>query len=70
MILSLYCMVICFCTFVVMQVYNIGNVSLLVLAGGIFFLLIANYRYDKTIDNLKKEIKELKNEIETIKAEF
>ena len=67
MIIALYCMVICFCAYVAMQGCDIEVARAIVLLVGIIFFWIANCCYDKTIDNLKKEIKELKKEIDNLK---
>lgn len=69
MAFSLYCMVGCICIYTVICAYTIitghdvGAVRFLALFSGGFFLGIVDYCYNKTINNLRKEIKELKDEI-------
>lgn len=67
MILALYCMVVCFCAYVAMQGYDIEVARAIVLFIGIAFFWIASGIYDKTINKLKNEIKELKKEIDNLK---
>ena len=67
MLLSLYIMVISFIAYVKLPEYGFENVSVVALWIGIVFFWIANFCYDKTISDLKKEIRELKKKIEHIK---
>ena len=67
MILALYCMVVCFCAYVLMQGYDIEVVRAIMLFAGIVFFWIADGIYAKTINKLKSEIEELKKEIDSLK---
>jgi len=67
MIISLYIMILCFCAFFAMIGYDMENIRAIVLLIGITFFWIADYCYDKTIKSLKKEIRDLKEEVDNIK---
>ena len=67
MVLSLYIMTISLCAWVAMQGYDMEKARAIVLWVGIAFFWIANFCYDKTISDLKEEIKELKKKIDHIK---
>ena len=67
MILSLYIMTICGCAYVAMQGHDMDKARVIVLWVGIAFFWIANACYDKTISSLKKEIRELREEIKRMK---
>lgn len=63
MILSLYIMVISFIAYIELPEYGFENASVVALYIGIAFFWITNICYDKTISDLKNEIKELKKKI-------